>query len=476
MLDPRPGRRAGALLLGACGTLLTLGAAAQPAPCPEGGLLAGLQVDAPHPLCGASATVCLPLAEGFAGEVTVGGRPADLVPCGYDTLDAYALTDLPTVGMTGPFEVVWRRGAAVARARVDSPDELLGVLRASDADGAWRLVTRPDGDVLAGLSDSAHGSLTLIESGTGLRREALPRSITAARGRALQLPPGSHVVRVTQGDCVDSLDLRIACARFTAREVTAIEGLTGVVCLGGEDPSDHRYRILASSQANARVGFAPEAGCVEVTGLIAGAAEVDVEVCDAARVSCARVRLAIEVLPRSAVAAPEARRDVIGVALNGQRTFAPAANDVIVGGVTDVFLSGDTRGRVRVDDRFRVHYSAPPNWCGRERIAYEVCGPGGCDTSSILVEVVCEEVVVFNGVSPDGDGVNDHFTVLGLETRPRNALAIFDRGGRRVFAAEGYANDWPGARHDPPPAPGTYFYVLEVAGLEPRSGYLRLER
>ena len=476
MLDPRPGRRAGGLLLGACATLLVPAAAAQPAPCPEGGLLAGLQAGAPHPLCGTSATVCLPLAEAFAGEVDVDGSPAGLVPCGYDTLDAYALADLPTVGMSGPFEVVWRRGAAVARARLDAADELLGFLRANDAGASWRLVTRPDGDVLAGRRDPAHGSLTLIESGTGLRREALPGSVAAARGRALELPPGRHLVRVSRGDCVDSVDLRIACARLTVREVTAIEDVTGVVCLGGDDARDDRYRILSSSQANARVDASPEVGCVEVTGLVAGAAEVDVEVCDAARVSCRRVRLAIEVLPRSAVAPPDARRDVVGVALNGQRTFDPAANDAIVGGVTDVHLRGDSRGRVRVDDQFRVHYSAPPNWCGRERIGYEVCSPGGCDTSSILVEVVCEEIVVFDGVSPNGDGINDHFTVLGLEGRPRNALTIFNRGGQRVFAAEGYANDWPGDHHDPPLPPGTYFYVLEVAGLEPRGGYLQLER
>ena len=172
---------------------------------------------------------------------------------------------------------------------------------------------------------------------------------------------------------------------------------------------------------------------------------------------------------------PDARRDVFGVALHGQRMLDLTANDALAGEITDLTVEGDTRGEVRVDVHFRLHYTAPEAWCGEERLTYEVCTAGGCDTSSVLVQVICEDVYVFNGVSPNGDGVNDNFTVLGLGNYAAHRVLVFDQQGQRVFSSTDYANDWPLTTSAAPPAPGTYYYVVELESRDALSGYLQIE-
>nr|WP_315197505.1 gliding motility-associated C-terminal domain-containing protein [uncultured Flavobacterium sp.] len=97
---------------------------------------------------------------------------------------------------------------------------------------------------------------------------------------------------------------------------------------------------------------------------------------------------------------------------------------------------------------------------------------------------------VFNAVSPDGDGLNDFFRILGIECYPKNTVEIFNRWGVKVYEAEGYNNDtiaFKGIsegrvtvnKSDGLPS-GTYFYVVKYEdfsgnGID-KSGYLNISR
>ena len=54
---------------------------------------------------------------------------------------------------------------------------------------------------------------------------------------------------------------------------------------------------------------------------------------------------------------------------------------------------------------------------------------------SVLGEVDFE---IFNGITPDGDGLNDFFLIQGIENYPNNNLKIYNRWGVLVFETEGY--------------------------------------
>jgi gliding motility-associated-like protein len=96
----------------------------------------------------------------------------------------------------------------------------------------------------------------------------------------------------------------------------------------------------------------------------------------------------------------------------------------------------------------------------------------------------CEdEVFVPQGFSPNGDGINDAYSIEGIEKYPENYLRIYNRWGTLVFEEKGYKNTWEGTSEtgigsngERLPT-GTYFYILElIPGKEAKSGYLYISK
>jgi gliding motility-associated-like protein len=91
-----------------------------------------------------------------------------------------------------------------------------------------------------------------------------------------------------------------------------------------------------------------------------------------------------------------------------------------------------------------------------------------------------------NGYSPDGDGVNDKFTIPGIENFPLNKLEIFNRWGNKVYQKAPYDNSWNGntansgglVLNDGTLPNGTYFYILDfgVEGMKPLTGYVIIRK
>lgn len=69
-------------------------------------------------------------------------------------------------------------------------------------------------------------------------------------------------------------------------------------------------------------------------------------------------------------------------------------------------------------------------------------------------------VTVPNTLTPNGDGKNDTFKILGLEKFPKNSLSIFNRWGNEVYRSPsgGYLNNWTGEGLNE----GTYYYLLKI--------------
>ena len=88
---------------------------------------------------------------------------------------------------------------------------------------------------------------------------------------------------------------------------------------------------------------------------------------------------------------------------------------------------------------------------------------------SVLVTVdntqICD-LVTWNSFSPNNDGVNDDFIILGVEQYPDNQFAVFNRWGDPVRIIDNYNNAdqiWHGFSDNGKELPaGTYYYVLTV--------------
>ena len=92
-------------------------------------------------------------------------------------------------------------------------------------------------------------------------------------------------------------------------------------------------------------------------------------------------------------------------------------------------------------------------------------------------------VSVHQGVSPNGDGINDFLVIDGIQAYPDNKLMIMNRNGQLIYEAQGYDNsskmfDGHSNKNGQMQLPGTYFYQLDytVKGItKHKTGYIILK-
>jgi gliding motility-associated-like protein len=117
-----------------------------------------------------------------------------------------------------------------------------------------------------------------------------------------------------------------------------------------------------------------------------------------------------------------------------------------------------------------------------ESIEYIVEGTdfNGCQNSDTILINIDSRYTVFpmNIVTPDHNGLNDRWSVLGIDAYPDNHLKIFDQWNELVFETTSYNNTWDGRNQQNDILPdATYFYVLTFANSKKKySGYITLIR
>ena len=92
-------------------------------------------------------------------------------------------------------------------------------------------------------------------------------------------------------------------------------------------------------------------------------------------------------------------------------------------------------------------------------------------------------IQVRQGVSPNGDGINDFLTIDNISQYPDNKLTIMNRDGQLIYEAKGYDNsskvfDGHSNKNGQMQLPGTYFYQLDytVNGIAKRkTGFIVLK-
>lgn len=90
---------------------------------------------------------------------------------------------------------------------------------------------------------------------------------------------------------------------------------------------------------------------------------------------------------------------------------------------------------------------------------------GTCSITDEMVVTVNSGLVIPNTFSPNGDGINDTWEILGIEKYPDANVQVYDRWGQLVFQTTGYppSKRWNGSsKSGKKLAPSAYFYVINV--------------
>ena len=102
-----------------------------------------------------------------------------------------------------------------------------------------------------------------------------------------------------------------------------------------------------------------------------------------------------------------------------------------------------------------------------------------CDNDGIFDYFDEDSCIIFipDGFSPNGDGFNDYFEIVGLENlSPQNELIVFNRWGQIVFKENNYNNDWSGYNNSSNSmftdklSSGTYYYIFRTINAVPSIG------
>lgn len=89
-----------------------------------------------------------------------------------------------------------------------------------------------------------------------------------------------------------------------------------------------------------------------------------------------------------------------------------------------------------------------------------------------ITSIACQ---IQNGISPNGDGLNDYFDLSAFDVK---SIKIYNRYGTEVYSKEnGYTKEWYGQANNGNMLPdATYFYVLDFYSRESKTGWIYVIR
>lgn len=221
--------------------------------------------------------------------------------------------------------------------------------------------------------------------------------------------------------------------------------------------------------------------CLEIRALSPGQGLTCLVLCDEYG-TCDTTFLWLDVRAPSLEEPPLARNDTVS-GLPGQTLVIPVLLNDDFSAQHPQFsmslLQGPLHGLAVLNADGTVTYRSEADFCGEDMFRYRICHGMECAVAVVIILVLCEEdgrLEVFSGFSPNGDGINDFFTIRGIEESPGSHLRVFNRWGNLVLDRVGYQNNWDGTWNGTILPDGTYYYILSRPNGPVQSGWVQLWR
>jgi gliding motility-associated-like protein len=372
--------------------------------------------------------------------------------------------------------------------------ELLGLMNQFDPVPGWSL--QGDSVFVGGDLTQTYGFLRII-SAQDQTIEAAPGQKDVFFGTQMPFSTGQHtlIFRRVQTGCLDTMRVRVICTdcppihNYTPNAqdeiVWNVANCAGdtAFCTNILNQELGDYTISDNGQIFTTFSF-----CGDNVGLRLDTGFHDIHIYN--NVSfCeyhAKVRITCSGSPADSLTT--AVPDNVATLKNTEIEIPLLANDIILGIVGNtaglkefIFLSNPPNGTVTYDDLLGVVvYTPNDGFCGADTFSYEITDLRGQRSSAaVSVTIVCDKVLIYTGISPNGDGKNDFWHIVGIEQFPSNVVRVFNRWGNLVFEQKGYSNleAWNGTWNGKDLPDGAYFYTIDLgdeSGV--LSGYLQLMR
>ncbi|RZK73227.1 MAG: T9SS type B sorting domain-containing protein, partial [Pedobacter sp.] len=121
-------------------------------------------------------------------------------------------------------------------------------------------------------------------------------------------------------------------------------------------------------------------------------------------------------------------------------------------------VSQPQHGTVKINSDGTVTYTPNDGYTGTETFTYRIKDAYGNYTNIATVTVLVEGLFFGNVITPDGDGKNDAWVIVGANNYDRIEVEFYNRWGNQVYINKNYKNDWSGERLNE----GTYYYTVRL--------------
>lgn len=131
----------------------------------------------------------------------------------------------------------------------------------------------------------------------------------------------------------------------------------------------------------------------------------------------------------------------------------------------DVLLEEPAFGNLIHNGLGQYCYKAGIGLSGTTSFVYELCYQicDVCITATVMIDVEAGDLQQDFIITPNGDGLNDEFTLEILQDFLDSHFMVFNRWGSKVYEEMAYQGGWGGVTETGQELPdGTYFYILEL--------------
>lgn len=226
---------------------------------------------------------------------------------------------------------------------------------------------------------------------------------------------------------------------------------------------------------NATLTYQPNQGFIGTDSLI-------YEVCNT-DLTCTQASVVINVLQENIVldaiddhATTNVQNSIVVDVLNND--LYDASHTIAINSITQP----ENGQAILVGDQ--INYIPNDGFNGIDQFSYTLCNQSGiCDVALVTVEVKACDLIVPDAFSPNGDGVNEFYTIGNISCYNTSKIIIFNRWGNQVWSDENLSDSqgWDGRfeKNGEALPDGTYFYVLyygNEGSQQDLSGYITLRR
>jgi len=434
--------------------------------------------------CTVPATFCLDIPYDQINDFAIldngTNYSGSFIPCGFDSIRLYKAEQWPVIG---PYALQnWQIGGQQFSGTFQNLEGLVQLMNQLDMGGNWSL--NANRDITGGIAGSSYGGIA-ISNTLGTQYALQPEIKVLAQKTALQLMNGVHRLRFYNlaTACSDSLKVTVTCTGCPSF-FSYLPDSTGLITVSA-DACDGQFpfcttipfsQILQYEIKKGASDFSEFSACSNLIALSIDTGLQQLSIREKATNCTQQIKVKVNCTPPG-IGELIANPDHYIRPLASEITMPILENDIIFGilanqaGLNTVeIIRAPKLGGVTFFANEGIFKYFPASDCGIDTFTYTLRDTLGRESiAQVILRIYCDKLFVFNGISPNGDNLNDNWKIIGIDDYPNNEVSVYNRWGALVFKQRNYQNTsaWDAQLNGKSLPDGTYFYLIDLGDGDP---------